>query len=173
MTSRRALLTSPPQTKDVQFNIWAKDLVNKYNNYIQTLQVPVSTLGTGAILLHGKHPAVQIQATEKAYFSVIIPFSVSQFKEAGIRIIPTVTGTINYTVNFSYGSVGADENTSTKTESVTGLSVTDDEITEIDLPIGTFFTDLDTNDQLGIEIILDSATTTTDIYVLSFYLKYI
>lgn len=157
----------------LSLKLWAQSVQQEFNQYLNSLFVPVSTLGTGAMTLHGRHSAIEVQVGETAYMETVIPRGLNSFKEAGIRIIPTTTGTINYTVNFSYGSVGADENVSTKTASVTLKAVTDDQVMELDLPISTFFTDLDRDDQLGIEFVLDAVVTTVNVYVLGFYLKYI
>lgn len=167
------MISNPPQTDNQEINVWNREVRHKFNNYIQSLIVNPSTLGTGAGVLKGKHPGQELDATEKAYFETIIPNSAAQFKEAGIRVIPTTTGTIDYTVNFQYGSVGASFSASSKTSSVLGLAVTDGIVQEIDLPLTTFFTDLSVNDQLAIEFVLDALHTTTKLYILNFYLKYI
>lgn len=160
-------------TDDLSVRAWAQDVQRECNNYVHSYFVPVSTLGTGTSELHGKHSGKTLTAGQTAYMETVIPHSLIAFKEAGIRIIPSGTGTIDYTVNFSYGAVEDDENESTKTLAVTGTSVTDDQVAELDLPLSTFFTDLTQGDQLGIEIVLDALTTTTDIRILGFYLKYI
>ena len=126
-------------------------------------------------MLHGKHVTMQLQATETAYFEFIVPHSIEQVKEVTIRFIPTGTGSITYTVNLSYGGVGEDENEKTQLLSVINpLSVTDDQISEINLshPVNLWI-DVEAGDQVGVELILDGATTTTDIHVLSLYFKYI
>ena len=167
------MISKPPPSGNLELDKWLQNVRYAVNNSLKSLIVGVSPLGTGSAALHGKHSARTLAVGQTAYFEPIIPETVSRFQEAGIRIIPTLTGTIDYTVNFSYAPIGSDQNISTKTLSVTGLAVTDDEITEIDIPVSTFFTDLDTRDQLGIEIVLDAATTTTDIRVMSLFIKYI
>lgn len=168
------MISKPPRTDDVGLNVFNDEVRNRFNNYINSLVAPVSALGTGNYMLHGKHVTMQLQATETAYFEFIVPHSIEQVKEATIRFIPSGTGTIGYTVNLSYGGVGDDENARTKTVTVASLSVTDDQITEINLSHPTnLWTDIEAGDQVGVELILASATTTTDIHVLSFYFKYI
>lgn len=150
-----------------------RDVKFAVDNYIQTLIVPVSQLGTGAGVLKGKHSARELDSGEKAYFELVIPNAIKEFKEAGIRVIPTTSGTFNYTVNFEYGGIGDAYNLSTKTASVTGEAATDGNIQEIDLPISTFFTDLDADDQLAVELVVDAFSTTTKLNVLNLYIKYI
>lgn len=157
----------------LSLRIWAQQAQSEFNRYIQVLEAPVSKSGIISNYVHGKHPSKQLTAGNSAYFGFIVPHSLVEFREAGIRIIPTTNGTISYTINLSYGGVGEDENAKTKTASVSGRAVIDDQITELDLPIVTFFTDQKTGDQVGCELVLDSATTTTDIQVLSLYIKYI
>lgn len=168
------MISKPPLTDDTNLNIWMQEVYFNFNNTVVSRFFPVSPLGTGAAALHGKHSTRNLTAgTQTAYMEAIIPHGIRAFKEAGIRIIPTTSGSINYTVNFSYGAVEADENALTKTASVNGLSVTDDQIAEVDLPISTFFTDLEGGDQLGVEFVLDALTTTTSVHVLGLYIKYI
>lgn len=168
------MISKPPRTDDVGLNVFNEEVRGRFNNYINSLVAPVSSLGTGNYMLHGKHVTMQLQATETAYFEFIVPHSIEQVKEVTIRFIPSGTGAIGYTVNLSYGGVGDDENARTQTVTVASLSVTDDQITEINLSHPTnLWTDIEAGDQVGVELILDSATTTTDIHVLSFYFKYI
>jgi hypothetical protein len=166
MTSR------PPQTPDVDLNIWLQEVRNELDNRIQSLIVPVTIgLGTSTAVLHGLHSAMQIEAAEIAYFEFIVPHNLKQFKEVTIRFIPTTTGTIDWTVNLSYGGVGEDETVLTKTKTADGLAVTDDQVMEID--ITSIFTDQDPGDQVGCQLIVDALSTTTNIYALSLYIKYI
>lgn len=169
------MISKPPRTDDVGLNVFNDEVRNRFNNYINSLVVPVSSLGTGNYMLHGKHVTMQLQSTEKAYFDFIIPHSIEQVKEVTIRFIPTVTGTILYTVNLSYGALGSDENANTQSLVViTPVSVIDDQISEINLTHPTnLWTDIEAGDQVGVEFVLDAATTTTDIHILSLYFKYI
>ncbi len=150
-----------------------RDVKFEVDNYIQTLVIPVSPTGTGAAVLMGKHSARELDALETAYFEFVIPKTVKAFKEAGIRIIPTTTGSINYTVNFQYGAVGASHTLSSKTAATTGKAVTNGQVMELDLPVTTFFTDLEALDQLAVEFVADAFTTTTKVNVLNLVIKYI
>ncbi len=118
---------------------------------------------------HGDHPGHQLTAAESAFISVLVPRGTNEIKEAVIRIIPTTTGTIDWTANASYGGSGADEAAGTATKTADGLAVTDDQITEID--VTSLFAGAAGDDQVGVEFVLDAATTTTDVYVLGLYLK--
>lgn len=167
------MISKPPATADRGLNIWNQEVAREVNNYLRSLVIPVSPLGTGAALLHGKHSSMQLQVGETAYFEVIIPWFARKIKEATIRFIPTTTGTIDWTANLSYGGVGEDENTSTSTATADGLAVTDDQVMEINLSYPTnCFAAVDGGDQVGIELVLDAAATTTDIHVLSLFIKY-
>lgn len=168
------MISKPPQTKDVDLNIFLQETSREFNNYIQCLDIPVSKSGILDNYVHGKHAARIVNATESAYFEFIAPHSLNQVKEVTIRFIPSTTGTIDWTVNLSYGGVGEDENANTKTVTADGLAVTDDIITEINLSYPTdIWTDIDPGDQIGVQLLLDAVTTTTDIQVLSLYFKYI
>lgn len=169
------MISKPPRTDDAGLNVFNEEVRSRFNNYINSITVPVSSLGTGSYQLHGKHVTMQIQAAETAYFEFIVPHSIEKVKEVTIRFIPSGTGTILYTANLSYGRVGADENAKTKSlVLVNPASVTDDQITEINLSHPTnIWNDIESGDQVGVELVLDAAFTTTDIHVLSLYFKYI
>lgn len=169
------MISKPPRTDNAGLNGFNEEVRSRFNNYINSLVVPVSSLGTGNYMLHGKHVTMQLQATKTAYFEFIVPHSIEQVKEVTIRFIPSGTGTIKYTINMSYGGAGDDENANTQSLVVTSpVSVTDDQISEINLTHPTnLWADIEAGDQVGIEVILDAATTTTDIHVLSLYFKYI
>ena len=169
------MISKPPKTNDVGLNVFNEEVRNRFNNYINCLVVPVSSLGTGTYMLHGKHVTMQLQATETAYFEFIVPHSIEKVKEVTIRFIPTGTGSIKYTSNLSYGGVGDDENANTKSLVMAiNVPVTDDQIQEINLTHPTnLWTDIEAGDQVGVEFVLDTATTTTDSHILSLYFKYI
>ena len=165
------MISKLSDTTPLGLRLWAQEVQSVFNNYIHVVQVPVSSLGTGNYMLHGKHVTNQLQVGETCYIEFIVPHSINEFKEVTIRFLGTVTGTFNYTVNLSYGPVGGDENASTKTITVNGATATDDQIREID--ITSLFSDQDAGDQIGVELIANAFTTTTDIHVLDLYVKYI
>lgn len=168
------MISRPPKTDDTSLNVWTREVQSEFNNYIQTLQVPVSKSGIIGNYAHGKHPTKPLTSGESAYFGFTVPHSLREFKEVTIRYIPTTTGTMSYTVNVSYGGVGEDENQNTATLSAVGVSVTDDQIMEINLSTPTdLFAAVDIDDEVGIELKIDSFTTTTDIQVMRLYVKYI
>lgn len=164
------MISKPPQTNSKDLDSWFSELLFEIGNRLRSDFFPVSPLGTGAAALHGKHSTRNLTAgTQTAYMEMVVPWTLREFKEVGIRIIPTTTGSIDYTVNLSYGGVGEDENNLTKTVSVTGKAVTDDQVMELD--ITPLFTDQDHGDQVGVEFVLDGLTTTTSIHVLGLFLK--
>lgn len=165
------MIGKPPRNDDVSLSVWMREVALNFNNYIQTIDIPVSKSGIIGNYAKGKHPAKNMVALDKAYFGFIVPRKLAEFKECTIRFIPNTTGSINYTVNLSYGGVGDSHNLNSKTVSVTGEVVTDAEITEID--ITDLFTDQDPDDQIGCEFVLDALTTTTSIDILNLYIKYI
>jgi hypothetical protein len=120
---------------------------------------------------HGTHPGKNLTAGTSAFIGMALPREINTVKQALLRVIPTGTGTIDYTANVSRGNNGEDESDGTSTLSETGVSVTDDQITEID--ITSLFSSVKKDDQIGIELDLDAVSTTTDIYVLGLYFKFI
>ena len=120
---------------------------------------------------NGKHPGKNLTAGTSAFIGFAAPREMNVIKEAVIRFIPTVTGTINYTINVSHGTKGADEAAITSTVSVTGATATDDQISEAD--ITALLSDVQRDNQVGIEFDLDALTTTTSIDVLGLYFKFI
>ncbi len=174
MSPKRVVLTHPPKPPDSpEFYGWLDALKYRVENTIQSFMVYPSRLGTGSASLHGQHSAWLLNnTTETGYFEFVIPYTTNEIKEVGIRVIGTTTGTIAYTIDLSYGPVGGDENASTQTTgAVTGYSVTDDRIQEIN--ITSLFTDQNRGDQVGVEFTLDGLTTTTEIYLLGLFFKYI
>lgn len=152
---------------------WNREVGDRFNGYISALYFPVSGLGTGTPQLKGHHPAIQLNSNgETAYISGVIPHSIADFREVGIRIIGTTTGLIDYTVNLEYGAVGEANDATARTATENGYAVTDGRIQEISLPLESVFDDLTGGDQIGVEIVLDGLTTTTAIHVLGLYLKY-
>ncbi len=118
---------------------------------------------------HGGHPCDNIAAASSAYIGVVVPRETQEIREAVIRIIPTVTGTIDWTATATYGGKDEDESAETATMTADTLAVTDDAITEID--VTDLFADAESDDQVGIQFTLDAAATTTDVNVLGLYLK--
>lgn len=120
--------------------------------------------------LHGKHPGKNVTAGNSAYVSLMIPRGTDEIKQVLVRLIPTVTGTIDWTANLTRGASGADESSGSATKTADGLAVTDDRVTEID--VTTMFSNVVAEDQIGFQFVLDSATTTTDTYILGLVFKY-
>ena len=118
---------------------------------------------------HGDHPGDQIILGTSAFISAVIPRGTNQIRQAVIRLIPTASGTIDWTANLSSGGLGQDESANTATLTAIDRAVVDDEITEIE--VTDLFASVSPDDQVGLEFILDAATTTTDVYVLGLYLK--
>lgn len=159
----------PQEMRDLKE--YLSHLAFQIDNRIKSLHVNPSGLGTGSHSLHGKHSTVQVENGETAYFELLAPHAIGEFKEVLIRFIPSGTGTYDYTVNLSYGKTGEDENGTTKTASDTGVAVTDDQIGEID--ITSLFDDAEGGDQIGVEVVMDGFSTTTDLHILSLELKYV
>ena len=168
------LISKPPPSGKTELDLWNQEVRDVSNNYVQSEFYPISDQGQLAGALKGKHPSRFLTAVnDVAYIELVIPPSLRAFKEAGIRMIPTTTGSIGYTVNFQYGAIGAAFNASSKTAATVGKAVTTNLIYELDLPITTFFTDLAPKDQLAVEFVLDALTTTTEVHILGLYLKFI
>jgi hypothetical protein len=153
---------------------WAQEIQTVYNNYLQCLSVMPSTAGTSAVAVKGQHSGQLVTApTETVYFEFTVPEGINSFKEAGIRFIATTTGTFDYTITFQFGAVGSSSTANTLTASVTGEAATSGLIDELDLPISTYFKTLARGDQVSVKFVLDGLTTTTEVYLLNLYIKYI
>lgn len=165
------MISKPPQLGNKSFRQWIIEFLGYFERVrfelakVRTVWFPAQSTS-----VHGDHPGEQITATNSAFISAIIPREVSEIREAVIRFIPSGTGTIDWTANLSSGDAGEDEADNTATMTANGLSVTDDQISEID--VTQLFSSVDKNDQVGLEFVLDAATTTTDVYVLGLYFKF-
>lgn len=159
--------TRPPKTKDPNLDTWLQDFAYNFYNWIKVIDVSV----VGNINTHGKYPTKQLAALGTGYFSFFVPTDIQAVKEVVIRFIPTTSGTMNYTANTTYAAVGEDEALNSSTLSETNVAVVDDQISEID--VTALFSDVDAQDQVGVELVIDSLTTTTSIEVLGLYFKYI
>jgi len=164
-------LTKPPKTDNIDFDAWLQELSFDFYNYVRILDVPVSKSGIIGNWTHGNHPSKLMVAGDSGFFGFVVPNYIQEVKEVTVRFIPTTTGTIDYTVNLAYGGVGDDESDSTATLSDTGVAITDDKITEID--ITSLFNEIDADDQVGVELVVDALAATTNIEVLTLYFKYI
>ena len=166
------MISKPPPSGKSEIDTWNQELRFEVNNDVQIIDVPVSKSAILNNYAKGKHAARLCNAANDAgYFEFIVPPSLKDFKEVTIRFIPTTSGTFNYTVNMAYGAVGAAHNATTKTTSVTGATATDGKIME--MSITSLFTDQVPNDQVGVEFVLDALSTTTEINLLSLFVKYI
>lgn len=165
------MIASSPKVKDKSVSTYLRQVRSVFNNYIQTLEVPVSKSGIATNYAHGYHPTRQLTVGNSVYFGFIIPYSCAEIKEVTIRFIPTTTGTINYSVGIFYGGIGDDESLNTSSLSASAVAVTDDQNSEIE--ITSLFDSVDADDQVGVQLSLTGATTTTDIQVMSLYVKYI
>lgn len=165
------MISSPPLLGNKTPSEW----IREYLAYFQAVRNEFMLLKTiwfpaqGADL-HGLHPGEQVTSGNSAYIGLVIPREVSEIREAVLRFIPTTTGTIDYTVNSTFGGKDEDESASTSTLTADTLSVTDDVVMEID--ITSIFSTVDADDQVGVQFTLDAVATTTNVYILGIYLKY-
>ena len=165
------MTSKAPKTGNTELDVWLQDIRYKTDNTVKGIFFPVSKSGIIGNYVHGKHPTKLLVAADSAYFGFVVPHEISAVKEVTIRFIPTTSGSLNYTVNTSYGGIGEDENQNSGTLSVTNKSVTDDQLMEID--ITSLFGLIDADDQVGVEFYIDSLTTTTNLQILGLYFKYI
>ena len=162
-------------SEDLDVRTWARDVRDRFNNYIQVLDVPVSKNGIIGNYTHGRHPAKLMVVGDSGYFGFVVPHALAEFKQVTIRLIANTTGTINYTVNLSYGGVGQNHAILTKTLAVVGRALTDNLISELD--ITSLFTgtngDQNLDDQVGVEFVVNALAVTVSVDVLTLYIKYI
>jgi len=169
------MINKPPQLGNKDSKNWIQEFLVYFESVrfeflkVKGLWFPALYNGLGTEV-HGTHPGHVTVSGDSAYVSVLIPREVNEIKEVVVRLIPTTTGTIDWTVNLSYGGKNEDESAATSTKTADGLAVTDDRITEID--ITTAFSAVDANDQVGVQFVLDAVATTTNVYVLGIYFKY-
>jgi len=133
---------------------------------VKTFWVPVQSNDQ-----ENSHPVETVTVGNSAYIGFAFSREINQVKEVVCRFIPTTTGTIDYTFNFSNASVGEVEDANTASLTADGLAVTDDVISEID--ITSLFDDVVKDDQVGVKFTLDAVATTTSIKILGLYFKYI
>lgn len=169
------MISKPPQISEKEpkdwireFLAWCEELRFEFMQ-VKGIWFPALYNGLGSEV-HGDHPGHLLTVGNSAFISVVIPREVNEIKETMIRLIPTTTGTIDWTANASYGGAGEDESAGTATTTADGRAVTDDRITEIN--VTTMFNAVDANDQVGVEFVLDAVATTTEVYVLGLYFKY-
>lgn len=169
------MISSPPKIGDKESKDWIREFLGYFEKVrfefmrVEGIWFPALYNGLGTNV-HGDHPGKLIIATESAFISVVVPRGTNEIKEAVIRLIPTTTGTIDWTANASYGGKNEDESAGTATKTADALSVTDDRVTEID--VTSLFDAVDADDQVGIEFVLDAVATTANVYVLGLYLKF-
>lgn len=165
------MISKPPELGLKSAEEWVREFLGYFERVrfefqrVQTIWFPVQ--GSN---VHGDHPAKQLTVGNSAFISLIIPREINQVKEVVVRLIPSTTGTIDWTANCSYGGKNEDESAYTETATANGLAVTDDRVTEID--VTSLFVAVRADDQVGVEFVLDAVTTTTDVYILGLYFKY-
>ena len=165
------MISKPPQLADKE----PKDWIREFLGYFESVRFEFMTVKglwfhPQSNDVHGKHPSEQVTAGNTAYIGMVIPREVNEIKEVVLRLIPTTTGTIDYTVNSTFGGNNEDESSGTATLTADGLAVTDDRITEID--ITSMFASVEADDQVGVEFVLDAVATTSNVYILGVYFKY-
>lgn len=164
------MISKPPDLGEKDPKDWIKDFLGYFERVrfefmlVEGLWFPAQSTEQ-----HGFYPAHLLTAAEAGYISAIIPRGTSEIKEAVIRIIPTTTGTIDWTADASFGGKNEDESAITSTKTADGLAVTDDRMTEID--VTSLFVSARENQQVGIRFTLDVLSTTTNVYLLGLYLK--
>lgn len=169
------MIDKPPELGSRKPEDWIRHFLGYFQKVrfeflrVHNVWFPAMTNGLGAEV-HGTHPAHLVTATNSAYVSMLAPRDLSEVKEVMLRLIPTTTGTIDYTVNITHAGVSEDEALNTGTLSATSISVTDDVITEID--VTSLFSTIDRDDQIGIQFVLDAVSTTTNVNVLGINFKY-
>ncbi len=168
------MIGSPKGIGDKDPKDWIREFLGYFEGVrfefmrVRGLWFPALYNGPGDSI-EGRHPGKLLLATESGYISCIVPRGTSEIKQAVIRIIPTTTGTIDWTLNASFAAAGEDEANTTGTATANGLSVTDDQITEID--VTSAFSSATQDDQVGVQFTVDALSTTTNVHLLGLYLK--
>lgn len=166
------MISKPPQLDSKEPKEW----IQSFLGYFETVRFEFRRLKTNWYVVQGsdqegRHPGSNVTAGNSAFIGLVFPKETQIVKEVVLRFIPTVTGTIDYTVTLSNAASGEDEADDTATLTADTVAVTDDQISEID--ITTLFADVIKDDQVGVEFVLDAVASTTDVYILGIYFKYI
>lgn len=161
------LISKPPSIENKVLNLWLDKLCYEANNSVNILWIPVVSPNA----THGTHSTKQLTAGQSAYFEFVVPDSTKEIKEVLVRLFPTTTGTFDYTLNITFGRNGEDEFENNATKTADGISVTDDEI--YDLDVTSCFSTIETTSSVGCQFVCDVLTTTTNLQVLGLILKFI
>lgn len=168
------MISKPPGLGTKKPEDWIREFLAYFEDVrfefarVGGLWFPAMYNGLGAEV-HGTHPGKLLVAGESGYISAFVPRETQEIRQAVIRLIPTTTGTIDWTADASFGGAVEDESAVTATKTADGKAVTDDQITEID--VTTLFASAQTDQQAGIKFTVDVLTTTANVYLLGLYLK--
>lgn len=122
---------------------------------------------------HGKYPSVLLDlATETALFAVRVPDNFVSLGTVRVVVIPTTTGTFDWTCNTAAGAAGEDESLATDTATADGKAATDDQLTAVAVTGAFDGLSLAAGDFIGVELILDVLTTTTEVHVIGLEFGY-
>lgn len=123
---------------------------------------------------HGKYPSVLLDAgAETALFSVRVPAKYVSLGTVYVVIIPTTTGTFDWTCNADSGACGEDEALNSDTDTADGQAATDDQILCLDVSAAFNGLGLVAGDHIGVEFVLDVLTTTTELHVIGLAFGYV
>jgi hypothetical protein len=165
------MISKPPSNQNKTPDVWIQDFLRYFEDVrFEFMKVNGDWFPAQSNDIHGRHPGEQVLAGNVAFIGMVIPRGISEIKEVVARIIPTTSGTIDYTFTANFGGKNEDESTGTSTITADGLAVVDDRVTEID--ITALFSTAKVDDQFGIEFSLDAVSTTANVFLLGINFKY-
>ena len=136
---------------------------------LATFFVPVALPDTA----HGNHYGDQLAAGQSTYIaSFVIPDLFSAIGTIRIILIPTTTGTIDWTCATSAGAPGEDENANSDSATADGAAITDDELEPIDVSGAFNGLSLAAGDVVGVKFTADALADTTAVIVLGLEFGY-
>jgi hypothetical protein len=129
--------------------------------------------GSGTRSSHGTYFAILLDAaTETALVSIQVPDDFVSLGTVRVVLIPTTTGTFDWTCNTASGACGEDEALATDTDTADTQAATDDQILCLDVSSAFDGLSLAAGDFVGVEFVLDVLTTTTELLIVGLEFGY-
>ena len=141
---------------------------------VKAIFAPFTTLGTGAAqAANGNFSVVLLDAaTEQAQLSFQVPNDFGSLSAVKIAIIPTATGTFDWTAYAEQLDNGEATGTITDSATADGQAATNNTLLELDITAAFNGLGLAAGDWVGLQFILDVLTTTTAIGLVGISFQY-
>ena len=161
----------------------ASKVAATFNNPLDELDEAIEVLKTNVAVFsvpvalpdtaHGNHYGDELAGGQSTYIgSFVVPDLFSAIGNAWIILIPTTTGTIDWTCTVSAGAPGEDENANSDSATADDAAVTDDELEPIDVAGAFNGLTLAAGDIVGVKFTIDALADTTAVLVLGLVFEY-